>query len=194
MESSVLLAGLVTLLLMLVALRTLGRGGAYDTGAHTSSSKATGPGSLNDRPVGKGRTKPIGAEYSAAEVREHCDENDLWLVIDGKVYDFTPYVIQHPGGDAILRNAGADSTEGFHGPQHGENVKRMIADYYIGELKSQTLTLTPGGRKHADVCGWKLAYKKLRKCSSTALDLARGERSNAKPLLISLRQNGIVPG
>lgn len=32
-----------------------------------------------------------------------------------QVYDVTPYVEEHPGGDAILNNAGGDSTEGFYG-------------------------------------------------------------------------------
>jgi hypothetical protein len=32
-----------------------------------------------------------------------------------QVYDVTPYVEEHPGGDAILNNAGGDSTEGFFG-------------------------------------------------------------------------------
>jgi len=31
------------------------------------------------------------------------------------VYDVTPYVEEHPGGDAILNNAGRDSTKGFYG-------------------------------------------------------------------------------
>lgn len=127
MESATLLAGLVALLLVLVTLRIFGSGVAVDQPNEKKS--------IERKDKTRGRSKPIGALYTAAEVREHNDENDLWLVIDAKVYDFTPYVIQHPGGDAILRNAGKDSTEGFHGPQHGENVKRMIADYYIGELE-----------------------------------------------------------
>lgn len=45
----------------------------------------------------------------------HNKKDDCWLIIDGKVYDVTPYVEQHMGGDAILRNAGADSSKGFHG-------------------------------------------------------------------------------
>jgi len=32
-----------------------------------------------------------------------------------QVYDVTPYVEEHPGGDAILNNAGRDSTAGFYG-------------------------------------------------------------------------------
>ncbi|MFS7938047.1 putative cytochrome b5-like heme/steroid binding domain, cytochrome b5, heme-binding protein [Helianthus anomalus] len=31
------------------------------------------------------------------------------------VYHATPYVKEHPGGDAILAHAGDDSTEGFFG-------------------------------------------------------------------------------
>ena len=34
---------------------------------------------------------------------------------DIQVYDVTAYVEEHPGGDAILNNAGGDSTEGFFG-------------------------------------------------------------------------------
>jgi cytochrome b involved in lipid metabolism len=32
-----------------------------------------------------------------------------------QVYDVTPFVEEHPGGDAILNNAGGDSTVGFFG-------------------------------------------------------------------------------
>ena len=32
-----------------------------------------------------------------------------------QVYDVTPFVEEHPGGDAIMNNAGADSSEGFYG-------------------------------------------------------------------------------
>ena len=43
---------------------------------------------------------------------------DVWLIIDGKVYDFTNYLEEHPGGDAMLTDAGGDATKGFKGPQH----------------------------------------------------------------------------
>ncbi|ONM04725.1 Cytochrome b5 [Zea mays] len=59
--------------------------------------------------------------------------NDLGA---GTVYDVTPYVEEHPGGDAILNNAGGDSTEGFFGPQHGTRVFDIIEDFCIGQLKA----------------------------------------------------------
>lgn len=49
------------------------------------------------------------------EVARHCTEEDAWIIVDGRVYDVTEYVAIHPGGDAILRNVGADSSAGFHG-------------------------------------------------------------------------------
>lgn len=56
----------------------------------------------------------------------HNRRDDLWLVIEGKVYDFTSFVEDHPGGDAILRYAGSDATVGFKGPQHPARVWDMV--------------------------------------------------------------------
>lgn len=40
--------------------------------------------------------------------------NFFYLAFE-QVYDVTPYVEEHPGGDAILAHAGDDSTDGFFG-------------------------------------------------------------------------------
>ncbi|GJQ14476.1 hypothetical protein GpartN1_g6267.t1 [Galdieria partita] len=75
-------------------------------------------------------------KFTSAEVSFHNHRDDLWLVIDRKVYDFTSFVEDHPGGDAILRYAGGDATVGFKGPQHPARVWDMIPEYFIGELES----------------------------------------------------------
>jgi len=36
------------------------------------------------------------------QVLKHSKEDDLWLVIGGKVYDVTPFVSSHPGGQIML--------------------------------------------------------------------------------------------
>lgn len=41
------------------------------------------------------------------------------------MYDVTDYVYTHPGGDAILKNAGGDATTGFHGDQHPSSVMQL---------------------------------------------------------------------
>ncbi|TDZ74212.1 Cytochrome b2 [Colletotrichum trifolii] len=56
------------------------------------------------------------------EVAAHNTLNDLWLVIDHTVYDFTDFVREHPGGIAvILRCAGKDATE-IYSEVHGPNL------------------------------------------------------------------------
>ncbi|EPS58517.1 hypothetical protein M569_16296 [Genlisea aurea] len=72
--------------------------------------------------------------YTKAQVSHHNKRTDCWIIIKQKVYDVTPYVEEHPGGDAILNHAGDDSTEGFFGPQHGTRVFDMIDDFCIGDL------------------------------------------------------------
>ncbi|XP_072990161.1 cytochrome B5-like protein [Typha latifolia] len=73
--------------------------------------------------------------YTKEEVSQHNARKDCWIIVKGKVYDVTPYVEEHPGGDAILNNAGGDSTEGFFGPQHATRVFDMVDEFYIGDLK-----------------------------------------------------------
>jgi hypothetical protein len=91
-----------------------------------------------------GAAKPKRAlvigRWTRAEVAAHASATDLWLIIRDKrsqewrVYDMTDYVEEHPGGYAILKNAGGDATEGFHGPQHPPTVFDLLGDYYIGTL------------------------------------------------------------
>jgi len=72
--------------------------------------------------------------FTKEEVAKHNTEHDCWLIIDNKVYDVSDYVDVHPGGPAILNNAGGDSSKGFHGEQHPDNVLTLLPDYYIGNL------------------------------------------------------------
>ena len=43
-----------------------------------------------------------------AECQDHMSDKDCWLVIEGKVYDVTPFLDEHPGGfDTLVSNSGA---------------------------------------------------------------------------------------
>ena len=53
--------------------------------------------------------------YSREDVAKHAARDDLWVIIDGKVYDLTEYVDEHPGGAAAARRRarGAATTRGL---------------------------------------------------------------------------------
>ena len=79
--------------------------------------------------------------YGMEEISKHAVGEDCWLLIDGKVYDVTEFIAsgRHPGGEAILAGCGIDATELFgtkagSGNTHSENARKMLENYYIGDL------------------------------------------------------------
>ena len=48
------------------------------------------------------------------ELRKHYKEESPWFVVNGEVYDGTPFLKDHPGGgSSIVAAAGLDSTDEF---------------------------------------------------------------------------------
>ena len=57
-------------------------------------------------------------------MEKHNNEDDFWVVVNGKVYDMTPFYRKHPGGpDTILELAGKDATERFEQAEHTKGNK-----------------------------------------------------------------------
>ncbi|CAM6105727.1 unnamed protein product [Calypogeia fissa] len=73
-------------------------------------------------------------KLTVEEVAQHNAETDCWLIVKNKVYDVSSYVNDHPGGEAILNNAGGENTKGFYGPQHPRWAYERIEEYYIGDI------------------------------------------------------------
>lgn len=68
------------------------------------------------------------------EIQKHDHEEDCWIAVEGKVYDVTDFLDDHPGGgQSITINAGQDSTEEFN-TLHSDKARAMLEDYYVGEL------------------------------------------------------------
>ncbi|KAK0583304.1 hypothetical protein LWI29_035553 [Acer saccharum] len=74
------------------------------------------------------------------EVKKHNDRTDCWLIISGKVYDVTPFLEDHPGGDEVMLAATEkDATEDFEDVGHSNSAKEMMEKYYIGEVDNSTV-------------------------------------------------------
>ncbi|KAK4768513.1 hypothetical protein SAY87_003654 [Trapa incisa] len=81
-----------------------------------------------------------GKVYTLAEVSEHNTSKDCWLVIDGKVYDVTKFLEDHPGGDEVLlTSTGKDATEDFEDVGHSTSARKMLDDFYVGEIDKSTI-------------------------------------------------------
>lgn len=74
--------------------------------------------------------------YTKEQVAEHNTKDDVWIIVKDRVYDVSEYVEEHPGGDAILNNAGKDSTKGVYGAQHPPTVIEHLEYYCIGKLQN----------------------------------------------------------
>ena len=72
------------------------------------------------------------------EISRHNTVTDLWVVVDGYVYDLTRFVHEHPGGLAILENyAGKDATQRFHKGQHQHATQVFKLNFRIGRVETE---------------------------------------------------------
>ncbi len=75
--------------------------------------------------------------YSLADVAAHSDASSCYTAISGKVYDLTPWISEHPGGqEAILSLCGHDGTDAFMAQHGGQGrPERELANFLLGDLK-----------------------------------------------------------
>ncbi|KAM7484445.1 hypothetical protein LguiA_000454 [Lonicera macranthoides] len=73
--------------------------------------------------------------YTMNEASLHNSKDDCWVVIDGKVYDVSSYLDEHPGGDdVILAATGKDATDEFEDAGHSKSARELMESFFIGEL------------------------------------------------------------
>lgn len=94
----------------------VGHSGAEATWANLIGTSASP--SASESPT-DAATDSAADALTSSVVSQHSTPDDCWTIIDGTVYDMTPFMERHPGGaSAIEALCGTDGTERFMG-QHG---------------------------------------------------------------------------
>ncbi|KAJ2746376.1 hypothetical protein GGI20_001372 [Coemansia sp. BCRC 34301] len=74
--------------------------------------------------------------FTASQIQPHSTREDIWIVVHGKVYDVTPFLDEHPGGEEVmLEYAGADATEAFEDIGHSDDARDLLSKFFIGNLE-----------------------------------------------------------
>lgn len=72
-----------------------------------------------------------------AELKEHTGADSHWIAVEGKVYDVTKFVNEHPGGPGPLKNmAGKDATFPFKKVGHSADAIELQKSFLVGTLKA----------------------------------------------------------
>ncbi|KAG0335735.1 hypothetical protein BG004_008347 [Podila humilis] len=75
--------------------------------------------------------------FTFADLTNHSTRESLYLAVDGKVYDCTDFIDEHPGGEEVLLDeAGRDATESFEDVGHSDEAREIMYKMYVGDLKS----------------------------------------------------------
>merc|ERR1711990_1180672 len=83
---------------------------------------------------------------TAAELKKHATPEDLWLLIDKKVYNVTKYQDEHPGSDSILHDvAGIDASQEFADVGHSADAITTRDGLIEGDFDMDTIDELPGG-------------------------------------------------
>ncbi|KAF9602530.1 hypothetical protein IFM89_029829 [Coptis chinensis] len=80
-------------------------------------------------------TEKSRREITSSELKNHNKKGDLWISIQGKVYDVTNWIKDHPGGESPLMNlAGQDVTDAFVA-FHPGSAWKYLDKFFIGYLE-----------------------------------------------------------
>lgn len=76
------------------------------------------------------------ADGTQEECLKHTSKDSCWLMIDGRVYDVTTFLDDHPGGgDILVQSTGKDATDDFEDVGHSKAARRDMKNYLIGTVQ-----------------------------------------------------------
>ncbi|XP_053557171.1 cytochrome b5 reductase 4-like [Bombina bombina] len=84
-------------------------------------------------------------EVSEEELAKHNKKDDCWMCIRGMVYNITPYMEYHPGGEEeLMRAAGTDGTDLFDQVHRWVNYESMLKECLIGRMAVKLVSASKG--------------------------------------------------
>ncbi|KAF8954855.1 hypothetical protein BGZ46_002808 [Entomortierella lignicola] len=90
--------------------------------------------------------------FTNADLANHSTRDNLYLAIEGKVYDVTKFIDEHPGGEEVLLDeSGKDATEAFEDVGHSDEARDMLTKMFGGKkaapaTKTATTPKSDSGR------------------------------------------------
>ncbi|KAF2839929.1 cytochrome b5 [Patellaria atrata CBS 101060] len=116
----------------------------------------------------------------------HNSPKDLWIAVNGHVFDLTSFAADHPGGADVLTDcAGTDGSEVYAYAGHSEGAMETLGRYRVGVLEGWECTSTLN-TEPADV---KSTIKGTGSAIPTLLNVAR---ANSAYLLSGLAVLAVV--
>jgi nitrate reductase (NAD(P)H) len=101
--------------------------------------------------------------FTMEEIAKHNTEEDVWIIVNDRVYDCTDYLELHPGGvDSIIINGGADSTEDFDAI-HSQKAHKMLERYFIGKVDPTSKSDQVEEKEQVNEAGFKVALDPKKK-------------------------------
>jgi cytochrome b involved in lipid metabolism len=138
----------LSILLLLVALASItltlivGHSGAqatWEDRIKVSSGKALTDSTTQDQVLVDKNLATGVIKLSNSEIKKHNSRDDCWSIIEGKVYNLTSFVQQHPGGVELISSiCGIDGTAAFSN-QHGSSTKpnNVLTGLLLGSLGAE---------------------------------------------------------
>ena len=115
---------------------------------------------------GNGSKKMI----SMSEVEKHDSEDDCWIVVEGKVYNVSKFLDEHPGGPGVITEvAGTDATEPYvhiHSYTHMTHVLSLSMCGTVRMRSSLSLAVAARSVTHTnvDIHHKNMSYTYAREC------------------------------
>ena len=78
-----------------------------------------------------------------SEVEKHNSKGSCWVVLNGKVYDLTSFLAEHPGGAKVITKwAGKDGSRAFNPIHPSDIVTKLGFDHLLGASHAPSFLLS----------------------------------------------------